>query len=84
MRLPPQTTRVRCAAPADRRQISRGLLWRDENRELSDERVRGEGVNLSLPINKSTPKKSFAVLIGVMIQADQRGPSTSTGTRGSC
>ena len=31
---------------------------------MSDERVSGEGVNLSLPINESTPKKSFAVLNG--------------------
>ena len=31
---------------------------------MSDERVSGEGVNLSLPINESTPKESFAVLNG--------------------
>ncbi len=31
---------------------------------VSDERVSGEGVNLSLSINESTPKKSFAVLNG--------------------
>ncbi len=31
---------------------------------MSNERVSGEGVNLSLPINESTPKESFAVLNG--------------------
>ncbi len=42
---------------------------------MSDERVSGEGVSVSLPINESTPKKSLAVLIEIMVQADLRGPA---------
>ena len=43
----------------------------------------GEGVSVSLPINESTPKKSLAVLIEIMVQADQKGPAEA-GTRGCC
>ncbi len=60
------------------------MQWHVQNRELSDEHVSGEGVHLSLPINESTLKKIFAVLIGIMMQADQRGPITGTRMRGSC
>ena len=55
--------------------MDEGLLKRDENRRLSDERVSGEGMSVSLPINESTPKKSLAVLIEIMGQADRKGPA---------
>ncbi len=50
---------------------------------MSDERVNGEGVSVSLPINESTPKKSLAVLVEIMVQADQKGPAEA-GLRGCC
>ena len=50
---------------------------------MSDERVSGEGMSVSLPINESTPKKILAVLIEIMVQADQRGP-VEAGMRGCC
>ncbi len=84
MRRPPHTTRVRRAAPAEKRQLDEGLLKLDENERLSDECVSGEGVSVSLPINESTPKKILAVLIEAPIQADQMGPAANTRTRGSC
>ncbi len=40
-------------------------------------------MSVSLPINESMLKKSLAVLIGIMVQADQRGPAEA-GLRGCC
>ncbi len=83
MRRPPHTTRFRCAAPAERRQLDDSLLKRDENLRLSDECMSGEGVIMSLPINESTLKKIFAVLIEIMVQADQKGPTEAATLAGT-